>query len=356
MTLFFLLLLLVLAWEFPVVGLGLLAIGLIVFLVIGIIETKGAILLIIPAAGLVWLAYQGTYLWYSPNFWLAVSWITAIAAVVGVVAFLGWLHSKKPAFAIAIGVLLAVTACITLGIYVMFEEIEHSPIKSARELMREGYGNIELHLAVGDYETSGQRGDIKNALMDIENKRIMIVRTGTGAIVPENREVVTERLSGCVCLFLEGPGFRYVVHMTSSGALGYYYHRYGNADEMIKGNVARILEQLPPNIPKEQISATLIVNAPNEQANDTYGRPRLTKAWGKIQKGVLDVGIPNVRITELPLDETSVLFSPATPDVAHAIGTRTDIGEKGEYIFHPGEIVEQDIALGYSNLPKKGSS
>ncbi|MBI4159932.1 hypothetical protein HY504_02075 [Candidatus Wolfebacteria bacterium] len=107
----------------------------------------------------------------------------------------------------------------------MFEKIEHPSTKSARGIMREGYGNIERHLAIGDYETSGQRGDIKNALADTLNTKLMLVRTDTGAIVPENREVITERLSGCVCLFLEGPGFRYVVHMTPSGSLGYYYHR-----------------------------------------------------------------------------------------------------------------------------------
>jgi len=232
----------------------------------------------------------------------------------------------------------------------MFEKIEHSPTKSAKGVMREGYGNIERYLTVGDYETSGQRGDIKNALADIENKRLMLVRADTGAIVSKNRGVVTERLSGCVCLFMEGPGFRYVIHMTPSGSLGYYYHRYGNADELRKEGMARILEQLPPDIPVEKVSATLIVNSPNEQADDAYGRPRLTEAWRKVQEDISGAGIKNVRIEELPLDETTVLFSPETPNIAHAIGTPIEIGEKGEYIFHLKEIAEQDIALTNSPL------
>lgn len=227
----------------------------------------------------------------------------------------------------------------------MFETIEHPTAKSTREVMREGYGNIERRFAVGDYETSGQRGDIKNSLTEIENKRIMIVRTDTGAIVSENREILTERLSGCVCVFVKGPGFRYVVHMTPSGSLGYYYHRYENPDEMVKENVRRILEQLPSDIPTEEISATLIVNSPNEITDDAYGRPRLTQAWEKIQKEIFAAGIKNVQIAELPLDETTVLFSPVTPTVAHAIGNPIEIGEKGEYIFHPKEVAEQEITL-----------
>ena len=211
--------------------------------------------------------------------------------------------------------------------------------------MREDYGNIERHLAVSDYETSGQRGDIKNALADIENKKLMIVRTDTGAIVPENREIITEHLSGCVCLFLRGPGFRYVVHMTPSGSLGYYYHRYGNADEMVRENTRRILGELPPDIPAEKVSATLIVNSSNEKTDDVYGRPQLSGAWNKVVKEISNAGIENVRIEELPLDETAILFSPATPNLAHAVGTPIEIGETGEYTFHPTEIKERDIVL-----------
>lgn len=227
----------------------------------------------------------------------------------------------------------------------MFETIEHLQPKSVRGLLREGFGNIERHLAIADYETSGQRGDIKNSLADVESKRLMIVRTDTGAIVPEGREILTERLSGCVCLFLKGPNFRYVIHMTPSGSLGYYYHRYENSDEIVKENMRRIFEQLPPNIPVEEISATLIVNSPNEVAGDTYGRPRLIQAWEKIQREISEAGIKNVHIAELPLDETTVLFSPTTPNVAHAIGNPIEIGQKGEYVFHPKEVVEQDISL-----------
>ncbi|MBI4159931.1 hypothetical protein HY504_02070 [Candidatus Wolfebacteria bacterium] len=118
---------------------------------------------------------------------------------------------------------------------------------------------------------------------------------------------------------------------------------------MRKENMRRILEQLPSDIPAQKVSATLIVNSPNERADDTYGRPRLTEVWSKIQKEISGAGIKSIRIEELPLDETAILFSPETPNVAHAVGAPIEIGEKGEYIFHPQEIAEQDIALAHAS-------
>lgn len=227
----------------------------------------------------------------------------------------------------------------------MFETVENPPAKSAREVMRQGYGNIERQLPIGSYETSGQPGEIKNALHEGENKKIMVVRTGTGAIVSESRELVTERLSGCVGLFMRGPGFRYLIHMTPSTGLGYYYHRYENAEEHTKETMRKILAQLPPDVSPEQVSATLIVNSPNEKPGDPYGRERLTATWERVEQEITGAGIKGIQRVELPMDGTTVLFSPATPNIAHVIGVRTEIGEKGEYIFHPGDIVEREIAL-----------
>ena len=227
----------------------------------------------------------------------------------------------------------------------MFERVENPPIKSAKDMMRLGYGNIERLLPGNSYETSGNAGEIKNALREVEDKRIMVVRTGTGAIVPEGRELITERLSGCVCLFMRGPGFRYLAHMTPSTGLGYYYHRYENSDEYMKETMRKILAQLPPGVSPEQVSATLIVNSPNEKPDDPYGRERLTAAWGKVEQEIAGVGVKDIQRVELPLDETTVLFPPATPDTAHAIGVRVDIGEKGGYVFHPEDIVERGVAL-----------
>lgn len=227
----------------------------------------------------------------------------------------------------------------------MFETVENPPIKSAREVMRRGYGNIERLLPVLSYETSGNSGEIRNALHETGGKGIMIVRTGTGAIVPEGRELVTERLSGCVGLFMRGPGFRYLIHVTPSTGLGYYYHRYENAEEHAKETMRKILAQLPPDVSPEQVSATLIVNSPNEKPGDPYDRERLTAAWERVEQEITGAGIKGIQRVELPMDETTVLFSPATPNIAHAIGVRTEVGERGEYIFHPEDIVEREIVL-----------
>ena len=63
-----------------------------VYLILGITMTHGGILLLIPVAGIAWVAYRGFYLWHSPNFWLTIIWVSAVAAVIGVIVFLSRLH------------------------------------------------------------------------------------------------------------------------------------------------------------------------------------------------------------------------------------------------------------------------
>lgn len=113
----------VLAWTFPTFGLVMLVLAVIAAGITAVVESRGAVLLLIPAAGVIWLAYQGTYLWYSPDFWSTVATIAVIAAVIGVIMFLFWLYEKKAALAVTIAVLLVVAGCVALGIYMGLEEM-----------------------------------------------------------------------------------------------------------------------------------------------------------------------------------------------------------------------------------------
>ena len=124
MALFFLLVLLaVLVFESRVVGLVLMGIGFFVIFIIGIAKTRGAILLVIPVVGLIWVGYQSVYLWYSPSLWPVATTIAVIAAVIGVIVFLCWLYGKKPALAITIATVLVVAAALWFGIYLNVEEM-----------------------------------------------------------------------------------------------------------------------------------------------------------------------------------------------------------------------------------------
>lgn len=224
------------------------------------------------------------------------------------------------------------------------KKIENPVLQKRLQMIKEGCGNVEMRLMGEGYEVSGNRGEIINALDGPEDKRMMIVRTDTGAIVPKNRETITERLSGCVGLLIRGPGFNYLVHMTPSGTLGYYYHRYQNSKELMKASVARILSKLPDNILRDNLSAKIITNVPNE-TDGVYGRQKLEQAWGGVMEEIVAAGITDCKIIELPLDETTLYFTPLIPDYFYAVGKKTEIGEGGNYIFHPDELDDQFVSI-----------
>lgn len=234
-----------------------------------------------------------------------------------------------------------------LGVSIDTEVLESKGERALEDLlrhMRENYGNFERDFK--EYESSGHAGEIENALHDKENKKLMLVRTDTGAIVPEGRDLLTERLSGCVGLYLRGPGFKYLVHLTPSNQLGYYNFRFGEeyANKRAKEIVKGILSYIPDNIPREEISAILVVNEPNEDEDSPYGRKQLTAAWDRLEKEITNEGVLVTR-KELPLDQTAVLFSSNDPNNAYAIGGNVEIGKRGEYIFHPKELSEAVIPL-----------
>src|SRR3989344_5473472 len=110
-------------------------------------------------------------------------------------------------------------------------------------LFVESSTNIHGVLGVNEYENSGNSGEIK---VDTEpgKNTLMLVRTDTGALVNADRELATERLSGCAALFVTGPGINYLVHLTPSTNLGYYYYRHSNPEELAKGKAQKIIELL----------------------------------------------------------------------------------------------------------------
>lgn len=98
--------------------------------------------------------------------------------------------------------------------------LEHAPTEPASASQRfllfvENLRNIQGVLKHNEYESSGNSGEIR-VDTDPENRKLMLVKTDTGALVNADREVVTERLSACVALFVQGPGVNYLVHLTPS--------------------------------------------------------------------------------------------------------------------------------------------
>ncbi len=221
------------------------------------------------------------------------------------------------------------------------EENKNFLIQKRLEKIREGYGNIAKVL--GKHETSGNSGEIKDA-RESSNKDPMVVRTDTGAIVSKERELLTERLSACVALLIRGPEFNYLVHMTPSSNLGYYYYRYNNPSELVENAVKKIFDELPKEIPRENVSVTIIANKPNE-TDGPYGRKRLTAAWDLLKNKIEDLGVKSVKIKELPTDETLLYISPLTPNIAYAIGNKVEMGKNDNHVFNSSKVVEEIISL-----------
>ena len=234
----------------------------------------------------------------------------------------------------------------------MKENLEKNILKPAKENknflvqkrleeIKEGYGNVAKVL--GKYEISGNSGEI-NDVRQSGNKNPMLVKTDTGAIVSKERELLTERLSACVALLIRGPEFNYLVHMTPSSSLGYYYYRYDNPSELVENVVKKIFDKLPEETPKEDVAVTIIANMPDE-TDGPYGRKRLTTTWNLLKSKIEVLGVKSVKIKELPTDETLLYVSPLTPDLAYAIGNRIETKESGDYVFSSGKVVEETISL-----------
>ena len=96
------------------IGFAVMCLGLLFLFIHGVKETDGWLLIIFPAAAVVWLGCQFAYLWYSPNFWPIVIWSTAAIAVI---AALCWIGYEWPKVAIAIVVVIAVGGLIALGFF-----------------------------------------------------------------------------------------------------------------------------------------------------------------------------------------------------------------------------------------------
>lgn len=195
-------------------------------------------------------------------------------------------------------------------------------------LFVENLSNIQGVLKTGEYESSGNSGEIK-VDTDPGRKELMLVKTDTGALVSADRELATERLSACVALFIRGPGIKYLVHLTPSTNLGYYYYRYSNPDELVKWSVKRIIEPLTQVVDPHACHGLIVPNEGN--SNDgPYGKSNVSQAWSRLKDRLLEAGLGDVVMGEpLPLDEATLYWSPQEPDLIFAGGLAVNAENTG---------------------------
>src|SRR3989344_819598 len=201
------------------------------------------------------------------------------------------------------------------------EQTPTDPVSASQRflLFVENLRNIQGVLEPNEYESSGNSGEIK-VDTDPNNKKLMLVKTDTGALVNADRELATERLSACVALFVQGPGINFLVHLTPSTNLGYYYHRFPNSEELVKGKVQKMLEPLAQAVDLATCHGLIVPNEGNNTGG-SYDKANVSQAWARLRDKLVEAGLGDVVISEpLPLDEATLYYSPQEPDLIFAGG------------------------------------
>lgn len=205
------------------------------------------------------------------------------------------------------------------------EQTTTDPVPASQRflLFVENLRNIQGILKSEEYESSGNSGEIK-VDTDPNNKKLMLVKTDTGALVNADREIATERLSACVALFVQGPGVNFLVHLTPSTNLGYYYHRFPNAEEIVKAKVQKMLEPLVQATELNSCHGLIVPNEGNDSGGP-YDKSNVTQAWSRLKDQLIEAGLRDVVISEpLPLDEATLYYNPQEPDTIFAGGLPVD--------------------------------
>lgn len=210
------------------------------------------------------------------------------------------------------------------------EQVSTDPVSASQRflLFVENLRNIQGILKSEEYESSGNSGEIK-VDTDPNHKKLMLVKTDTGALVNADREIATERLSACVALFVQGPGINFLVHLTPSTNFGYYYHRFPNAEEIVKAKVQKMLEPLAQAVELNSCHGLIVPNEGNDSGGP-YDKSNVSQAWARLKDKLVEAGLGDVVISEpLPLDEATLYYNPQEPDLIFAGGLAVDSENTG---------------------------
>ncbi len=202
------------------------------------------------------------------------------------------------------------------------------------EGFRKAYPHITDVLNYSDRLQGANSGDVVD-MTKTEGDAVAVVNTDTGTVISKNREAVTEKLYGCAGIFIDGPDCNEMVHMTPSSSLGYKYHKYSAEQQptYVARNVDKIISSLPERTSLEQCRAVIVVNIADEsypKRND-YHYEKQYAAWDRLKKQFEDLGLKNIKIVEVPMDESALYYTPERPDKILVMGRKIGINPDGSY-------------------------
>ena len=191
--------------------------------------------------------------------------------------------------------------------YLLFEHHLNDRVR----LLLKFYPNIPFRNII--YATGG--GKIINCIGKFSP---IFVDVGTGAILNKSCEIMTNRLSGCLAVFIFGSQANALLHMNPKDNLPFERPYLDNT-------VRYIMESITPVGNPKSFNVVILGNM--------YGNDRYKKRWEDwkaVENEFRQHGVDKIKIVEMPLEHTTLYHSNLDPDNIFVIGSAAYIEKSGE--------------------------
>lgn len=168
-----------------------------------------------------------------------------------------------------------------------------------------------------------------------DKEAIVEVGTGAGATVEKDQELVTDKIAGCIGVFLSGPETNTLIHCTPGTAFAHTAPEY--TAQQITGMMS---EQ---GIDMKEIQATIVGTLGHASGKFSYDKE--WARWEAMEAALRDQGISETKIVEVPVIDMTLYYSPEKPDELTAIGRRASYTESGNYKVENSKIDDYQISL-----------
>jgi hypothetical protein len=215
----------------------------------------------------------------------------------------------------------------------MHESERHNPereIAEKTELIRKSFPNIPREIP---HTSQGSRiSEVAVDFTEAEPGRTVVVGTDKAGVVRSDQEVMTRELYGCLGVFIQGTSFNELTHMTPGSSLGYKYHRHPQArDEMLDRNISHMVGILKDKEGELGNSRAVILANIAQEGDHEYGHEEQHRIWEDLRQRLIKAGIPQVKLVELPIDQSAIYYTPQKPNHLYALGRQTGINPDGSY-------------------------
>lgn len=177
----------------------------------------------------------------------------------------------------------------------------------------------------------------------------MDVGTGDGKIVGRDKAVYTQGLWGCVAVFIEVGNKKALYHLTPTSSRFSFrvtdLSGEGHDKKFVQDMAAEMVTSLK-GTPEEMSDAKVCIVANIALETDSnYSYSVLQKEWQFLQQSFKDAGAKNTTVTEVPMDNTMVLHSPADPNHLYVGGLESSINDDGSQKTSKTKITFKKISL-----------